>query len=89
VASLSDPLGRTTRARLDRSGRPLVVTDAEGGVTTLTRDSNGWVTEQVDPLGRVTDYTLDSAGYPTLVTLPDGHTLGYVYQSSHHSLKIL
>jgi RHS repeat-associated protein len=86
-SSVTDPLGRTTREQLDQWGQPLVVVSPDrGATTTITRDSNGWITKETDPLGRVTTIVRDSAGYITQQTNPDGGITSYVYQTAFHAL---
>ena len=43
-----------TRTLFDSQGRTLQRINADGGIETWTRDSNGLVTAYSDPLGRVT-----------------------------------
>src|SRR5439155_24230625 len=50
----TDPLGRVTRTRVDSADHLVVSVAPNGGTTTVTRDSNGWITKIADPLNRVT-----------------------------------
>jgi RHS repeat-associated protein len=84
-ASETNADGYTTYWQLDSQGRPLVVQDAEGGVTSYTY-TNGFLTSETDPLGRTTTYTLDSDYYVTEQQLPDGSVITYQYQTAFHAL---
>lgn len=79
VASV-DPLGRTTRLRLDGEGRELGMTHPDGATESKRYDpqtSNLLVTE--DALGRRVSITYDVRGNPVAVTEPDGAVTQYVY----------
>lgn len=53
----TDPLGRVTKAQVDRFGQPTTIVDALGEVTTITRDTLGNATVVREPTGHVTTAT--------------------------------
>ena len=62
VSSITDALGRITRASNWKRGKPQAVTRADGSVTRQTLDDNGWVLNSTDAMKRVTRYTRDTMG---------------------------
>jgi YD repeat-containing protein len=61
LASVTDPLGRVTRARVDRFGNSIETIDALGEVTLITRDTLGQATFTQLPTGH--DYSDTYSGY--------------------------
>ena len=83
-----DALGHiTTVNQYDPNGRPLQVTDANGGVTAFTYSSRGWLISQVvtpaSGAAQTTNYSYDAVGQLTRVTLPDGSTMSFTYDAAH------
>jgi RHS repeat-associated protein len=56
----------------DAGGRLVTVTDADGNVTTITRNGGGAPTAIVAPFGQTTGLTLDANGFLATVTDPAG-----------------
>ena len=85
---IADPLGHTTTInQYDPNGRPLQMTDANGGVTTFTYSNRGWPTSQtVTPASgaaQTTNYSYDAVGQLTKVALPDGSGVSFTYDAAH------
>ena len=83
-----DALGHiTTVNQYDPNGRPLQVTDANGGVTAFTYSNRGWLIGQVvtpvNGAAQTTNYSYDVVGQLTKVTLPDGSTMSFTYDAAH------
>ena len=83
-----DALGHTTTInQYDPNGRPLQVTDANGGVTAFTYSNRGWLIGQVvtpvNGAAQTTNYSYDVVGQLTKVTLPDGSTMSFTYDAAH------
>ena len=57
----------------DLQNRLITVTDADGNVTKIERDTNGNPTAIVAPFGQRTTLTLDANGYLASLTDPAGH----------------
>jgi len=75
VATLTDPLGRTTSYTLDLSGRPVAEKFPDGTVHQWLRNAAGQVVVDIDPLGLTTAYTYDpTSGDLLQVVQPDGGT---------------
>lgn len=88
LASVTDALGHaTTIDRTDPNGRPLLMTDANGVMTTFTYAPRGWLTSQtITPAsgtGQTTNYSYDAVGQLTKVTLPDGSSVSFSYDGAH------
>jgi RHS repeat-associated protein len=79
VASLTDPLGRTTSYAYDAEGRLVQKTNPDGGVTKDVYNANNQLVQEIDPLGRSTDYTYDPIGNLTSKTVGDPTTWSYQY----------
>lgn len=62
LASVTDPLGRTTTRFSDAAGRPVDVTDALGNRTRTVYDNLNRVLQVIDPLGNATVFTYDDNG---------------------------
>lgn len=65
----------------DISGRLITVTDANGNVTKIQRDSNGNPTAIVSPYGQITNLAVDGNGYLSQVTDPAGNTVKLIYKA--------
>ncbi|WP_316902451.1 RHS repeat domain-containing protein [Ralstonia edaphi] len=83
-----DALGYTTTInQYDPNGRPLQMTDANGGVTTFAYSNRGWLTSQtVTPASgtaQTTNYSYDAVGQLTKVALPDGSSVRFTYDAAH------
>lgn len=70
LASVADPLGRTTRLIADPVGRVVTIKNSLGNLTQATYDAFDRVTETIDPLGHTTERTYDGNG--NLLTFEDG-----------------
>jgi RHS repeat-associated protein len=88
-AETTDALGYVTNYRLDAKGRQLKVTDANGAISTWTRNAGtGRVESYIDPIGRQTSYTRDADGYVTVQTNPDLTTRTWdFFANAFHSLQ--
>ncbi|MEW6279042.1 MAG: RHS repeat-associated core domain-containing protein, partial [Candidatus Eremiobacterota bacterium] len=63
----------------DPAGRLSTITDFDGNVTTIERDSNGNFTGVVGPYGQRLTVTTNPDGYMTSATTPGGRTTQYGY----------
>ncbi|MEW6279083.1 MAG: RHS repeat-associated core domain-containing protein, partial [Candidatus Eremiobacterota bacterium] len=63
----------------DPAGRLSTITDFDGNVTTVERDSNGNFTGVVGPYGQRLTVTTNPDGYMTSATTPGGRTTRYGY----------
>ena len=63
----------------DSAGRITSITDGDGNVTTVERNSNGDRTAIVAPFGQRTTPSLDSNGYLASITDPAGDANQYSY----------
>jgi YD repeat-containing protein len=77
----------TTFNTYDTNGRPLVITDPNGLVTTLVWNSRGWLTSRTQG-SETTIYEYDNAGQLVRVTLPDASYLQYTYDNAHRLTQI-
>ncbi len=57
------------------------VTDGDGNITTLTRDSMGDITSITAPYGQTTDFALDAEGYVETITNPNGEVTAFTYDN--------
>ena len=85
---ITDALRHTTTLdQVDRNGRPLQMTDANGMVTTFTYAPRGWLTAQVvtpaNGAAQTTSYSYDAVGQLTKVALPDGSSVSFTYDAAH------
>lgn len=88
VQSITNAAGHvTTVTDYNAHGQPLVITDPNGLVTTLTYDARMRLTSR-NVGGETTGYTYDNAGQLTRVTLPDTSSLEYVYDAAHRLTEI-
>ncbi|MEP7765667.1 DUF6531 domain-containing protein [Sanguibacter sp. 25GB23B1] len=72
LASVTDPLGRTTTMDYDAAGDLVSTTSPGGRVTTSTYDAQHRVTSTTSPSGAVTSFTYDAAGRLLTSTDPLG-----------------
>jgi RHS repeat-associated protein len=70
LASITDPLGRTTQFFADQVGRVASVKDPAGNVQRISHDVLDRVTQTTDALGHTTESTYDGNG--NLLTFEDG-----------------
>ncbi len=78
-ASVTDPLGRTTKQFVDSLGR-VVATTTPGGQQTITEYNNdNQLTKTTDPAGDVTSYEYDADGDLTATTDPLKHKTTFAY----------
>jgi RHS repeat-associated protein len=79
LRAVINPLGHRVRwLKYDANGRPLVVSDANDVLVSLSWHPRGWVSARsVD--GAETRYEYDGAGNLLRLTHPDGHFLDYRY----------
>lgn len=84
VASVSDPLGRTTSYTYDAMGRTASVTDPRGNTTSYLYDHSGNVVQTVAPapLSYTTSATYNATNDPLTQTDGRGHTTTYGYATS-------
>jgi RHS repeat-associated protein len=81
LASITDPLSRTTKRFVDTGGRLVGVTDPLGNVTRNAYDALNEITSATDPAGSVTAFTYDGNGNLLTVTDANNHTTTYTYDS--------
>jgi RHS repeat-associated protein len=88
TGSVVDPLGATTKVKVDRFGQPLSVTDAKGQLTSIVRDTLGQPTSIAGPNNHVT--TFGYSGY--LMTRQTDQSTGanvyYDYNSANMLITI-
>ena len=63
----------------DTLGRLISVTDGDGNITTINRDSSGNPTGITGPYGQTTTFTLDANGYLASIANPAGETTEFTY----------
>ncbi len=88
--SRTDALGNESDFQLDRFGRPLSTTDADGNTTTYERNADGLVTKQTDPdldgagplASPVTLMGYDANNNLISVTHPNGSTESWTYDAT-------
>jgi RHS repeat-associated protein len=66
----------------DSSGQLITVTDANGNVSSIQRDSAEHPTAIIGPFGQRTTFTLDSNGYLSEILDPAGHATRLTHSSS-------
>jgi RHS repeat-associated protein len=81
-ATVTAPLGRTTRYAYDQAGRLTVVTAPDGTATRTTYDADNQVTSTTDADGQTTTYAYDATGHLHQVTDPKGNVTTYDYNSA-------
>ncbi len=88
VQTITDALGHiTTFNTYNAHGQPLMVTDPNGVVTTLTYDLRQRLTSR--QIGtETTSYSYYPTGLLQTVTLPDSSTLTYTYDAAHRLTDI-
>jgi YD repeat-containing protein len=88
LIAVANALGHvTTLGNYDVHGRPQLITDANGLVTTLIYDVRGRLVSR-NVGGELTSYTYDGAGQLTQLTMPDGSALAYTYDAAHRLIGI-
>ncbi|EXI66564.1 MAG: Cell wall-associated polypeptide CWBP200 [Candidatus Accumulibacter adjunctus] len=88
LASVTNALGHVTEVTAyDANGRPLVLIEPNGLVTTFSYDPRGRLTGQTVG-SETTAFTTDAVGLLTRVTLPDGSFLAYTYDAAHRLQEI-
>ncbi len=86
-ATVTDGRGNKTVHRFNSFGHEVVVVDALGQQTRLTRDYvTNRVSEVRDPLNRITKYTYDTNGNVTSVIDPQGNPTLYEYEPTFNRL---
>ncbi len=92
LIAIGNALGHTTRiTRHDPSGRPMVIEDPNGLVTSLSYDNRGRLIQQRlsnDASIRTTDYDYDAVGNLVQTTEPAGIRTTYFYDVAHHLIAI-
>jgi len=88
LASVTDPLGRTTVFFTDPVGRPVLVTDALGSRSQVTYDLLDRVTQSTDPLGNSVQYTYDANGNLLTLQDPRGNTTTFSFDSRNRSTSM-
>ena len=63
----------------DASNRLVTITDGDGNVTTIQRDTAGNATAVVGPFGQTTTLTTNADGYLASMTDPTGQTTSFTY----------
>lgn len=87
LASVTDPLGRTTTYSYDARGDLTATTSPLGGVTSSTYDAAHRVLTSTTPEGEVTSYTYDTAGRLLTTTDPLGGVTTNVYDAAGRRTK--
>jgi len=78
----TDPLGRVTKAQLDRFGQATTVVDALGEVTTIARDTLGNATWVHEPTGHATTATYVGYFLTASYDSSTGRSLSYTFGRS-------
>jgi RHS repeat-associated protein len=81
LASVTDPLNRTTQFTTDAAGRVTAVQDPLGNTTRRTLDALDRTTDVTDALGGVTRFTWDRNGHLLAGADPKGVTTRYTYNA--------
>ncbi|MDQ3281208.1 MAG: IPT/TIG domain-containing protein [Acidobacteriota bacterium] len=81
LAAITDRDGRATMIQRDSSGNPVAVITAEGLITALKVDSEGYLSE-VSVANRLYRMTYAAGGLLTAFTAPDGSTGVFTYGKS-------
>jgi len=89
LASVSDPLGRTTRFAYDELRRTNQIVDAEGGVVRFDYDAVGNRTKVVDPVNNVTTFVYDAANRLIHQIDPLGHTNLFTYDAVGNRIEAI
>ncbi len=88
VRFIRNALNHTTEiTQYDTNGRPKVMTDPNGVVTSLDYWPRGWLKSR-NRGGQVTYYDYDGAGQIKKVTYPDGNFASYGYDDAHRLTDI-
>jgi RHS repeat-associated protein len=86
MASDTDSLGAPTETWFNSFGQDTQTESPDGAITTVLRDSNGYVIQTVDALGQTTTFTANAAGQVTGETLPNGKSASWTYGGANDSL---
>jgi RHS repeat-associated protein len=81
LASVTDPLNRTSLYFTDPVGRRVAVRDALGNVRTVVYDALDRVTQMTDPLGDLVRKGYDANGNLTSFTDPRGNATTFAYDA--------
>jgi RHS repeat-associated protein len=81
LASVTDPLGRTTLFGRDGAGRLVSLTDPLGAVTQYQYDGFKDVTQATDPLGNITSFLYDPDRNLSTITDALKHVTTYTYNN--------
>jgi RHS repeat-associated protein len=87
-----DGSGQQTQYAYNSFGELTTLTDANSNVTTLTYDSDGYLTQINGPLSGnldITTFTYDSFGRLLTVTDSEGYTLTYSYDAANRLTQVL
>ena len=85
---VENALGHATKiTSYDATGRPLVVVDANGLMTTLSYDNRGRLKSR-DTGGEITTFDYDNVGNLNAISLPNESTLTYGYDLTHRLISI-
>ncbi|MCA9815504.1 MAG: hypothetical protein KC652_10355 [Cyanobacteria bacterium HKST-UBA01] len=85
-----DGSGNATSFTYNSAGQVLTITDAKGGVTTNTYDTDGYLTQIDGPLSGsndVTTFTYDGFGRVETITDSEGMTVTYEYDDFNRPTK--
>ena len=88
LTTVTNALGQvSTLGSYDANGRPGMLTDPNGLVTSLAYDPRGRLTSR-NTGGEITDYAYDGVGNLTGVSLSGGAIYGYAYDAAHRLTAI-
>ncbi|MHA3946548.1 DUF6531 domain-containing protein [Cellulomonas bogoriensis] len=88
LASVTDPLGRTTTYSHDAVGNVVAVTDPTGATSTVDYDEARRPVRTTDPTGSTTSYTYDGAGRVLTVTDPVGGVTTKEYDDAGRLVQV-
>lgn len=90
TTEIEDPLGNKTQASFESQAGDLTsVTDANGNLTRLNRDSRGNITRLTDPLGNITLFTYDGRDNLTQLVDPSNKTYFFQYDARDNLTRII
>jgi RHS repeat-associated protein len=87
LASVSDPLGRTTIYGYDDEDRPVTTTYPDGTTSTIAYDLENRILSRTDRAGRTTTFAYDAAGRQISTTFADGSLVEYAFDAADRRIS--
>ena len=88
LASMTDAVGNTFRYDYDVAANKTMLTNPDGGVVTVQKDSRGLVLSQTDPLGHTTSNTYDGNRNKLTETNALQQTTNFTYDSRGNTSSV-